>query len=177
VTPQARLRRIRYWLVFFIIGLVLSGVTAFPLLAELRWLDGLLREDWVPAPAALVDFIGTVRAGAETADRDFPFLAYGTDWLAFAHLVIAMAFYGPLRDPVRNLWVIHWGMLCCVAVVPLALIAAPIRGLPWWWIPIDISFGLFGVIPLLIVRRHILALAAATSTPTPTTPVAVAAPV
>ncbi|MFD0596189.1 hypothetical protein ACFQZ4_31235 [Catellatospora coxensis] len=91
----------------------------------MRWVDGLLHEDWVPAPAALVEFIGTVRAGVETADRDFPFLAYGTDWLAFAHLVIAMAFYGPLRDPVRNLWVIHWGMLCCVAVIPLALIAAP----------------------------------------------------
>ncbi|GIG02762.1 hypothetical protein [Catellatospora citrea] len=174
MTPQARLRRIRYWLVFFIVGLVLSGVTAFPLVTELRWVDGLLHESWVPAPDALVDFIGTVRTGVETADRDFPFLAYGTDWLAFAHLVIAMAFYGPLRDPVRNLWVIHWGMLCCVAVVPLALIAAPIRGLPWWWIPIDISFGLFGIIPLLIIRRHILALAATepapqtTPAPTPT---------
>ncbi|GIF83800.1 hypothetical protein ACFQY4_40290 [Catellatospora bangladeshensis] len=166
MTPHARLRRIRIWLVLFIIGLVLSGATAFPLVTEVRWLDGLLRESRLPAPDALVDFIGTVRVALETADRDFPFLLYGTDWLAFAHLVIAMAFYGPFRDPVRNLWVIHWAMLCCAAVIPLALIMAPIRELPWWWIPIDCSFGVFGIVPLLIVRRHILALAA-TAQPTP----------
>ncbi|MBV1848682.1 hypothetical protein [Catellatospora tritici] len=162
MTPHARLRRIRIWLVLFIICLVLSGATAFPLLTEVRWVDGLLRESWLPAPSALVDFIGEVRRGLEAANRDYPFLAYGTDWLAFAHLVIAAAYWGPLRDPVRNLWVIHWGMFCCLAVIPLALIAAPTRGLPWWWIPIDCSFGVVGIVPLLVVRRHILALAAAT---------------
>jgi hypothetical protein len=160
VTPQARLRRIRLWIVFFVVCLVLSGVTAFPLLTEVRLLHGLLTDGPLPAPGALTAFLGEVRLGLETADRDFPFLMYGTDWLAFAHLVIAMAFYGPYRDPVRNIWVIHWGMLCCVAVIPLGAIMAPIRELPWWWIPIDLSFGVFGIIPLLIVRRHILALAA-----------------
>ena len=32
----------------------------------------------------------------------FFIIAYGTDWLAFAHITIAVAFLGPLKDPVRN---------------------------------------------------------------------------
>ena len=37
--PQTdHLRRIRFWLAAFIAGLFLSGVTAFPLQSELRWL-------------------------------------------------------------------------------------------------------------------------------------------
>jgi hypothetical protein len=32
-------------------------------------------------------------------NRQYPFLAYGADWLAFAHLVIAIAFVGPYHDP------------------------------------------------------------------------------
>src|SRR4051812_41374297 len=88
---------------------------------------------------------------------------YGTDWLAFAHLVIAVAFWGPLRDPVRNIWVVHFGMIACVAVVPLALIAGPIRGIPWWWQLIDISFGAVGIIPLLFAERGIRRLARQTA--------------
>jgi hypothetical protein len=68
---------------------------------------------------------------------DDPFIACGTDWLAFAHLVIAIAFWGPVRDPVRNIWVVQFGMTACLAVV-----AGPVRGIPWWWWQlIDISFG------------------------------------
>jgi hypothetical protein len=41
--PQTdQLRRIRFWLAAFIAGLVLSGVTAFPLQSELRWLVSFL---------------------------------------------------------------------------------------------------------------------------------------
>lgn len=88
-------------------------------------------------------------------DRDCPFLPYGTDWLAFAHLVIAVAFIGPWRDPVRNVWVIDFGLIACLAVIPLALIAGHFRGIPLWWRAIDCSFGVFGAIPLLLARRLI----------------------
>jgi hypothetical protein len=143
------LLRIRVWLAVFLVGLVVSGVTAFPLVPEVRLLDRLFDGQWI-------DY---VRAGVEAADRDYPFLFYGTDWLAFAHIVIGLAFIGPLRDPVRNVWVVQWGMLCCAAIVPLALIAGPIRGIPLWWQAIDISFGVFGIIPLWIVHRLIKELA------------------
>jgi hypothetical protein len=87
-------------------------------------------------------------------------MAYGTDWLAFAHLVIAVAFWGPLRDPVRNVWVVQFGMIACLAVIPLALIAGPIRGIPVWWRLIDISFGVVGLVPLLFAYSGIRRLTA-----------------
>jgi hypothetical protein len=152
----ATLTRIRFWLVVFVIGLVLSGVTAFPLQSEASLLARVLHASPAPDVAPwLVEWIDRVHTGLDVTYRDYPFIAYGTDWLAFAHLVIAIAFWGPLRDPVRNVWVVQFGMIACVAVVPLALIAGPIRGLPWWWLLIDISFGVFGVIPLLIAYRYI----------------------
>lgn len=150
------LRWIRGWLIFFIIALVVSGVTAFPLEAELRFGSELLRA--TPLPQLLPDLItwvDQVRDALIATNAAYPFLAYGTDWLAFAHLVIAVAFIGPLRDPVRNIWIIQWGMIACVGVIPLALIAGSIRGIPFGWMLIDMSFGVFGIIPLLIVYRLI----------------------
>jgi hypothetical protein len=33
--------------------------------------------------------------------------------IAFAHLAIAIAFIGPYIDPVRNKWVITFGLIAC----------------------------------------------------------------
>ena len=101
------MKAIRAWLAIFIIGLVLSGATAFPLVSEVRMLAFVLHH--MPAPDALVAFIDRVREGLVTTGINYPFLAYGTDWLSFAHLMIAVAFIGPWREPVRNIWVIEWG--------------------------------------------------------------------
>ena len=79
--------------------------------------------------------------------------------------MIAVAFWGPIRDPVRNVWVVHWGMISCAAVVPLALIAGTVRGIPWGWRLIDISFGVIGIIPLLFAQRGIRELARQTTGP------------
>ena len=91
-------------------------------------------------------------------NANFPFLAYGTDWLAFAHLVIAVGFVGPYIDPIRNRWVVTFGLIACAGVLPLALIAGPIRGIPLPWRLVDCSFGIFGAIPLLLCRHSIVAL-------------------
>ncbi|WP_326657593.1 hypothetical protein [Streptomyces sp. NBC_00385] len=174
---RALRRRIRVWLAVFIVCLVLSGLTAFPLVHELRWAEDLLSSPASPVPEhfpALMEWITRVRTGIDTADAEYPFVLYGTDWLAFAHLVIAVAFYGPYRDPVRNIWVIEFGMIACAGIVPLALICGPIRDIPFWWSVIDMSFGFFGVIPLLIVHRKIKRLEAMERTPGPA---AAAAPV
>jgi hypothetical protein len=154
VTSQERVRRVRFWLAIVVAGLVVSGLTAFPLETETRYLVRVL------APLAryvpdLVGWIGRVHQGlAETGQR-YPFIAYGTDWLAFAHLMIAVAFWGPLKDPVRNVWVVQFGMLACVGIAPLALICGPIRGIPFYWTCIDLSFGVFGLLPLVMAYRHI----------------------
>ncbi|MDV9187991.1 hypothetical protein R6L23_07140 [Streptomyces sp. SR27] len=156
--PRALLTRIRVWLIVFVVCLVLSGATAFPLVTELRLLDSSL-DGWAAPVAelfpALAEWIDRVRAGVETADAQAPYLLYGTDWLAFAHLVIAVAFYGAYRDPVRNVWVVEFGMIACAGILPLALICGPIRDIPFWWSVIDMSFGVVGVLPLLHVRRMI----------------------
>ncbi len=155
-------RRARALLVFFVIALVVSGLTAFPLDWELRILNSLVASPGSPIPAwwpALAAWISYVNNGLQTTYQQYPFIAYGTDWLAFAHLVIAVAFWGPLKDPVKNIWVVEFGMIACVLVVPLALICGPIRGIPFFWRLLDCSFGVFGIIPLWLCRNTILRIA------------------
>lgn len=106
--------------------------------------------------AVLAQWISFVHRGVTEASRQYPFLFYGTDWLAFAHIVIAIAFVGPLRDPVRNIWVVEFGMIACILVIPLALICGPIRGIPFFWRLIDCSFGVIGIIPLYFAKKSIL---------------------
>ncbi|MFG2824590.1 hypothetical protein ACGFX4_34815 [Kitasatospora sp. NPDC048365] len=149
-------RRIRRWLWLFIVCLVLSGLTAFPLQSETRWLADLVRGGTIGEHfPALATAAGHVRDGIADTNERYPFLAYGTDWLAFAHLVIAVAFWGPLKDPVRNIWVIRWAMIACAGIIPLALICGPLRGIPLYWRFVDMSFGVVGVVPLLVVHRLI----------------------
>ena len=155
------LPRIRLYLALFILGLVLSGLTAFPLQLETQTLARLLGiPDHAPPSnyTGLQFWIATVRDALRDTYAKYPFIAYGTDWLAFAHLVLAILFLGPWRDPVRNLWVIDFGLIACAAVIPLALIAGPLRGIPLYWSLIDCSFGLVGAIPLLCARRHAIQL-------------------
>lgn len=152
--PQAAqaahlLRVIRVWIFIFIVGLVVSGVTAFPLVHETAWLAGYFTAHPL-LPADIVIWIHKVSAALGDEAARAPFLAYGTDWLAFAHLVLAAAFVGPLRDPVRNRWVLEFGLIACAGVPLLALIAGPLRGIPLPWRLIDCSFGVFGAVPLLL---------------------------
>jgi hypothetical protein len=159
--PTNHLRRIRFWLGVFIVGLVLSGVTAFPLQSELHWVNAVLHESRIE-PAAqstgLLAWIERVNEAVDATDTHYPFLAYGMDWLAFAHLVIAVAFIGPFVDPVRNKWVITFGLIACAGVIPLALIAGSVRGIPCAWQLIDCCFGIVGCVPLLICWKSIAAL-------------------
>jgi len=141
------LRRARWWIGLFIVGLVLSGITAFPLETELRFAVRICdRFAWVPL--GLSAWLHRVYGALADENARYPFLAYGTDWLAFAHLVLAVVFVGPWLDPVRNKWVLLFGLIACAGVLPLALIAGPVRGIPFYWRLIDCSFGVFGAMVL-----------------------------
>jgi hypothetical protein len=131
--------------------LVLSGITAFAPETELKWLLQFRNS----MPSALYQWVQKVYSAISETNSKYPFLMYGYDWLAFAHLVIALIFIGPYKNPQKNIWVIDWAIIACVCVLPLALIAGPIRGIPLFWQFIDCSFGVFGIIPLLICRRWI----------------------
>ncbi len=153
-------RRIRYLLIFFVLALSVSGLTAFPLVWEAHLLNQLIVsaqvDRWWPAMA---HWIGRIDIGLSETNSRYPFMLYGTDWLAFAHLVIGIAFWGPLKDPTRNLWVIEFGMITCALIIPLAVIFGPLRGIPPFWIAIDCSFGVFGFLPLWLAHRDIVQLA------------------
>jgi hypothetical protein len=146
------MNRVRFWLILFVVGLVLSGVTAFPLETETRLAAQVAGSI---GPDFLVAWLDRVRDAVAATNGAYPFLAYGTDWLGFAHLVIAVAFWGAIKDPVRNVWVVQFGMIACLAVIPLALIAGPIRGIPWGWQLVDMSFGAVGIVPLLLAYKGI----------------------
>lgn len=139
-----------------IVGLVLSGVTALPLLTELnlvaRWLGaGNLRPD--QEANGFVKWILIVRNGLHDTYPKYPFMVYGTDWLAFAHIIIAIAFVGALRHPVRNVWLFTFGMIASVLIIPWALITGEVRGIPLYWRLIDCSFGVGGFIPCWLCYR------------------------
>jgi hypothetical protein len=143
--------KIRLLIVFFMIALIVSGATAMPAETGLKWL--MQYKDMMPQKMS--DWLQTCYLALVDTNTKYPFLAYGYDWLAFAHYVIALSFMGVYRNPVKNIWVIEWQILCCIAVLPLALIAGPVRQIPVFHIAIDCCFGLLGIIPLLICRRWI----------------------
>lgn len=61
----------------------------------------------------------------------------------------------PGIDPVRNAWIVDFGLICCAAIIPLAVICGPIRGIPLFWTAVDCSFAPGAAIPLWIARRAI----------------------
>ncbi len=141
---------IRQWLIFFMIVLFLSGLTAIPVERELKFLTEIF-----PAGTAIGDWLYKTYTAFHITNTNYPFLAYGYDWLAFAHFVLAILFIGPLRDPVKNKWVIEFGMIACVLIIPFALIAGHFRSIPFWWTVVDCSFGVIGLIPLGICLKKI----------------------
>ncbi|GAB4094116.1 hypothetical protein [Flaviaesturariibacter terrae] len=136
---QFPLQRTRLLLALFIVSLFVSGLTVWPAAAELRFALGLVRPG-----SGVALWLERVRGAYERVGAEHGFLFYGYDWLAFAHIVLAGLFIGPWRDPVRNRWVIEFGLGACVAIFPLAFIGGALRGIPFWWQLVDCSFGVFG---------------------------------
>lgn len=150
--------KIRVLTVFYIFALFFWGITAFPLESEIRIATSILGIDLNISPDTYEGFkgwIATVANGIINTNLNYPFLAYGTDWLAFSHIVIGIAFIGVYVKPVRNIWIVYFGMIACIGVLPLALICGAIREIPFYWRLIDCSFCLFGIIPLLLLRKYI----------------------
>jgi hypothetical protein len=149
-TRNKTLRQTRIILWTFIVFLALSGITAFPLETEMKFLV----DNPQLYPSSFIPWLTQTYEAIHQTNITYPFMAYGTDWLAFAHLVLAVVFIGAIKDPARNIWVIQFGMIACVMVFPLALIAGAVRNIPFYWRLIDCSFGVIGLIPLTIAYRN-----------------------
>jgi hypothetical protein len=139
------IQSIRRLLLLFMVVLFLSGVTAIPIEAEVS----LLLKTY-PSSTQLYYWLQKILSAYKNVNHEAPFLLYGYDWLAFAHFILALLFVGPYRDPVKNIWVIEFGLIACLLIFPLAFIAGPFRAIPIGWRLIDCSFGLFGFLPLWI---------------------------
>ncbi|MBV9964035.1 MAG: hypothetical protein JO072_17460 [Parafilimonas sp.] len=146
------LREIRILTIFFMVVLIVSGITAFPVYSELQW---IINSKIFPDNSTIEQWLKHVWIGVKYMHEQYPFIFYGFDWLAFAHLIIAVLFVGVYQHPVRNRWIIEWGMISCAAVLPLAFIAGSVRGIAFFHILIDCSFGVFGIITLRLIQLRV----------------------
>ena len=146
-------KQIKRWIAFFIAALFISGLTAIPVKPEINFLYRMTGDISFIQP-----WIERLHEGINETSVQYPFLFYGFDWLAFAHFVLAILFIGPFRDPVRNKWVIEFGMIACLLIIPFALVAGHFRGIPLWWRLVDCSFGIIGLLSLGIVDKKMLQL-------------------
>lgn len=143
-------KAIRRWLLVFMTLLAASGLTAIPVEPELSMATKFFTDR-----SAIGGWLNQVLLAVKETDKKFPYLFYGYDWLAFAHVAIAIAFIGPYKDPVKNKWVIEFGAICCLLIIPFALIVGYLRDIPFWWRLVDCSFGIVGLIPLGICYNKI----------------------
>jgi hypothetical protein len=151
------LTQCRFWIAVFIGGLVLSGITAIPIEWELRILAqwfGVLDPD-ATAQSGMGEWIGRVYHTLKDLQATQPFVFYAFDWLAFGHVMIALAMLGVWQDPIRNRWLFTFGKLACVLVIPWAFAFGALRGIPIPWRLIDCSFGVLGLIPLYLAERAV----------------------
>jgi len=148
------MRRAKWMLAIVALGLLVSGVTVWPAAMELKTGVAWIWGD-APAEGELHRFVLKVLDGLEAVETEYPFMFYAHDWLAFAHLMLAILFAGAIRDPVRNKWIVQCGLIMCVAVPILAAICIPIRGIPLVWFWFDFAFAPGAAIPLWIALRDI----------------------
>lgn len=159
MTPSRTLTHARIWLILFSTALIASGLTAIFAREGLRLLSPLFS----PASAlhalwpSMSEWLTLVHQAVEETYDKYPFLAYGYDWLAFGHFIIAIPFLMAVRDPIRHSWVITYGMAACLAVLPFAVVFGAIRGIPLFWRGVDTLFGIGGLVVLLVLRRQMKA--------------------
>lgn len=157
IRDQRTRNEIKLWILFYIIAILISGITAFYIQPGSQAIAAYIESHASIskiAPETSAWFL-KITNEIDYLNKNHSFIFYGTDWLAYAHIMIAILFIGPLLDPVKNIWIIHFGMICCVLIIPTALIFGSIRSIPFLWQLIDCSFGVFGIIPLWIIRKRI----------------------
>ena len=152
VAEEMKIRtRLKIYILIIIIGLTISGLTAFPLESELAYLVKGASNSTSP----MHQWLQKIYIAIKNTNQNYPYLSYGTDWLAFAHIMLAILFIGPFKNPIKNKWVIQFGIICCISIIPLALIAGNIREIPFFWQLIDCSFGVLAIIPLYLCLVNI----------------------
>lgn len=152
-TPKEKQLRLQIKIVIIltIVGLLANGASALPLRVEMNLL--LSNSQWFPQ--FVQDWWVYVNQGVLETSEKYSFMRYGFDWLGFAHLLIAIAFIGPLRDPVKNQWVVQWGMIAAALSIVMAFGWERVRNIPIWWSFIDGGISYAAFVLLWICNRWI----------------------
>ena len=137
-----------------VFGLLVSGITVWPAVPELRIAVEIVWGGGAPTDG-LHGFVMHAIERLEFVQAHYPFMLYAHDWLAFAHIMLAILFAGAIRDPVRNVWIVQCGLIMCALVPVLAGICIPLRGMPLVWFWIDFAFAPAAALPLWIALRDI----------------------
>jgi hypothetical protein len=148
------MKRAKIMLGIVVFGLLVSGITVWPAVPELKMAVRLVWGHAAPA-GTLHAFVLKAIEGLEVVQANYPFMLYAHDWLAFAHIVLAILFAGAMRDPVKNVWIVQCGLIMCALVPVLAGICIPLRGLPLIWFWFDFAFAPAAALPLWIALRDI----------------------
>ena len=140
------------------LGLLISGLTCYFLEWEVKALTDVVwggSADRIPFMDEEYKLLLRVDEGLKVIKREYPEFMLGTDWLGFAHVILAILFLGAIRDPVRNILIIQFGIISAILVIPAAWLFGYLRGLPTIHYFIDASFGIGALIPLYISYRII----------------------
>jgi len=148
------LKRTKLMLAIVVFGLIVSAVTIWPAIPELKMAVSIAWGDAEPT-GTLHKFVLQAIDGLEAMEADYPFMLYAHDWLAFALIMLAILFAGAIKDPVRNIWIVQCGLIMCALVPIIPVICIPIRNLPWIWFWMDFAFAPAAALPLWIALRDI----------------------
>lgn len=138
-------KQVKTLIIILAVGLFLSGVTAIPLEWELGLLSGWFDNTW----------IARVNEAVVYSNQHMPFMAYGTDWLAFAHVILAILVIGTYRRPENHRWIFQFGMIASALILPVAVFFGELRGIPWSWRLIDMSFAVVAFPMFWYVERWV----------------------
>ncbi len=143
------LARARAGTAILAVGLILSGLTCYFLPWELdfivRTMEALSFPE-IPLFRDMYLFVAHTREGLGFVVEGYPQMLLGTDYLGFAHVLLGLLFLGAMADPARNVYVLRFGVLCCLLVIPAAFFFGQLRGAPILHRFGDASFGVIALV-------------------------------
>jgi len=150
-------RRIRLYLTIFILGLVFSFQMTIFVEPELEWFNKTFGHNTLMGRAfpPIADWLSQLQVSITETYENYPVITYCMDWLAFAHIVLIVIFLGAVRNPSKNKWIIQSGIIACIFMIPFALFCGTLRGIPYYWLLIDCSFAVLGIIPLALAHHNL----------------------
>ena len=154
---QIILRKIRFYLILFLLAILFSLHTIIFVEAETKLFakcfgHNTFMEKLCPCVAEWMEHLHLAVLQTYTS---YPVIAYCMDWLSYACVVFAGFLLGAIKNPVRNVWIVQVFMVACILAFIFPFIAGPIRDVPIFWRFIDSSFGVVGFLFLLLPYRLI----------------------